>query len=1107
VDEDSLNRHLSYNRKCSRADLEATDKLSVLVPETNISQPRNNQLFQGFGTLGSGITIGEDDGRSSHQGNLVNYVNAFDLHKLHQMQTSLAPGEVRKMFYTTSLTKDVQGKMHKEFAVISVLRDSNCSQTTQPVAVINVNNDGDTSYIAQLPAPAGLQEEATNMQMPPPDNVDNGDLSNSLPPPEFELGGYYDSSSADEYGAEQGDDDEDPLEVDDISAVDENAASESNNNICHTCHHASPELDSLVDLYMLLDRRGVPNSLFDEISKWAWLNVHTFGRTPPMKRKVVVEQVFRHVRGDKYKDFMNPTQEVLRLSTGRHVAITYFPLEMMIRDMLGNSTLMEKDNLLFSDYKDPSNGVTPLNTPVCYGEVNSGSWWKEAMRHDCTGPNDILWPLIMFIDGMKVDNIAGKLKLEPVTFTFSRFKRWVRNQDNAWRTWAYMEDVKEPLFNEEDTPSITAKDRLQEYHDILGFLMKDLKRVQEKGIKWTLDFGEDGCHEVVLRFPLQFIIGDCEGHDKLVGRFKGHGQNIKGLCRDCDVPTSCSDDQQWECRFFCEHDLQNMTQEELRSYSFHKINNGFEGVSCGGCILGIRGCLNPEILHLFKAGHCEWVFDGFVFSLSSKVSEATKKVCPFIVNMNRGQSDRSFPNLGTFRDGIIKAQGVVLQGHEKHARLFFLYLMLCCSDFIRLLHITSKKGTEYDLSFYSDFLLMLEHCLGFYEWTMKREHSSATIIGEDGTTGTSIAQKSIRRYMFLLKNACPREEMRKNYKMTKFHQTLHLVPLIARHGSLRNTDSSRPESMAKGNVKDPASHTQRVSSLLSFQTGKRYMESLTFREFKRLKSEMGYDSTGTPYISKSTDERNDLDNHSVTHNNDSSNIFLGGTRFSISLDVDQPEGHYDVSINWKGKGQTPLRSFDISLVQTLGQRLFGAKDGGIVCDSEVPGCTAVQFDNITYNAHPLYKNDHPWHDWVYIKWDGYADPLPARIEMFFDLTNSEISNVDVNDELEPDADGNDQHHHRGFNHIFLEQTIYAVVWSAKSDTLSAAKTTDFHLPMNLGSRIELEEYRRIVPVSSFWKPCFGMLNMCGLSANFNNTAFVLKDRSDWADFFLSPTEY
>jgi hypothetical protein len=33
VDQDSLNRHLSHNRPCSRADVEATDKLSILAPD------------------------------------------------------------------------------------------------------------------------------------------------------------------------------------------------------------------------------------------------------------------------------------------------------------------------------------------------------------------------------------------------------------------------------------------------------------------------------------------------------------------------------------------------------------------------------------------------------------------------------------------------------------------------------------------------------------------------------------------------------------------------------------------------------------------------------------------------------------------------------------------------------------------------------------------------------------------------------------------------------------------------------------------------------------------------------------------------------------------
>jgi hypothetical protein len=1047
-----------------------------------------------MGALGVGISPGGELGVPSHQGNLVNYVNAFDMHNLHQLHTSLVPGEVKKSFYTTSLSKDANGKLHKEFTVVSIIQDTDSpkviSQETSESKVMTSGLDNQT-----VTGDENLHNSSCDISQ----EEDDG---NNLPPPDdFEAWGY---SSSEESHPQDTADEPFENEVNDMHPNDTGINNHNQSIKQHTCDHASPELTCLVDLYLLLDKRGVANSLFDEITKWAWLNTHTFGRAPPMKRKVVVDKVSRHVHGPRYKTFMTPRQDILRLSTGRHVALTYFPLEQMIKDMLSNSTLMEKENLLFPNYRIPTEECTVSDEPVPYGEVNSGTWWKKAVRHECKGPRDVLWPLILFIDAMKVDNLSGKLKLEPITFTFSRFKRYVRNQDNAWRTWAFMEDVKQTLHTGEgNCHAMTPKERLQEYHDILSFLMNDLKRIQENGIKWTLDFGEDGQHEVVLRLPLQFIVGDCEGHDKLAGHFKGHTMTIKGLCRDCDIPTTNSDDERWFCRFFTEQEIKNMTEEELRSYSFHNINNGFEGVSCGGCRLGLRGALNPEVLHLFKAGHCEWIFDGFVYSLSSNVSEQTKSVCKFLVNMNRGQSDRQYPFIGTFHDGIIKPQGTNLQGHEKHARLFMIYLMLCCSDFVRVLDANAKRGSEYDISFYSEFILLLETCLGFYEWTMKREHDPNTIIGGDGTVETSVAQISVRYYMFLLKNICPREVMNKNFKMTKFHQTLHLVPLIAHHGSLRNTDSSCPESMAKGNVKDPASHTQRVGSRLSFQTGKRYIESLTFREFKRLRTEMGYETGGSPYISKDTEEYSILHSRQSSNVNDDADLFTGGTKFSISLDVDQPEGQYDVSIVWKCNGATPLRSFDNNLLQSLGRRLFGAKDGGVISDSEVPGFTSLKIDTVTYNAHPLYKNDHAWNDWVYLSWDGYPDPIPARIEMFFDLTNSEIADVDISVTMQRHQNGDDEVDDMAFRHVFLEQTVYAVVWSAQSLTFPAEKDTDYHLPLKLGYRVQLETFRRIIPINAFVRPCYGMLNMCGLNADFDNTAIILHDRAEWSDTFLT----
>lgn len=201
-----------------------------------------------------------------------------------------------------------------------------------------------------------------------------------------------------------------------------------------------------------------------------------------------------------------------------------------------------------------------------------------------------------------------------------------------------------------------------------------------------------------------------------------------------------------------------------------------------------------------------------------------------------------------------------------------------------------------------------------------------------------------------------------------------------------------------------------------------------------------------------------------------------------------------------------MKGFDDNLLQTLGKCLFPASDGGVVRNTEVPGFTSVQIDNITYNAHPFFKNDHTWKDWVYIKWDGYPEPIPARIDMFFDLTECEISNRNMSESMNEEEHNRETRENRGFLHVYPKQEIYAVIWSAKSLTLTDDKETDYHLPLNLGYRVELEEFRRIIPVSAFFKPCFGMLNMCGLPGEFDNTAFVLKDRSKWADFFLDSEE-
>jgi hypothetical protein len=146
-------------------------------------------------------------------------------------------------------------------------------------------------------------------------------------------------------------------------------------------HGGSPQLDCLADLYSMLDKRGVANTLFDDIVQWAWLNGPSFGRNPPMKRKVVIDKVFRHVRGENYKQYMAPHQKIVKLSTGRHVAVTYFPLENMIKDLLCNSTLMKADHLLLDDRNYVNNN--PDQMDLSLGDVDSGSWWKTDTETEC----------------------------------------------------------------------------------------------------------------------------------------------------------------------------------------------------------------------------------------------------------------------------------------------------------------------------------------------------------------------------------------------------------------------------------------------------------------------------------------------------------------------------------------------------------------------------------------------------------------------------------------------------------------------------------------------------------------------------------------------------
>jgi hypothetical protein len=99
VDEDSLNHHLSQNRRCSHADIDATDKLSILAPDPDYAK-----------RLKSGMPPDKtiDHTHISYvnmlnhlEGNLVNVANVMGMQAMHQVNTSLHPDPSSMTFIIT----------------------------------------------------------------------------------------------------------------------------------------------------------------------------------------------------------------------------------------------------------------------------------------------------------------------------------------------------------------------------------------------------------------------------------------------------------------------------------------------------------------------------------------------------------------------------------------------------------------------------------------------------------------------------------------------------------------------------------------------------------------------------------------------------------------------------------------------------------------------------------------------------------------------------------------------------------------------------------------------------------------------------------------------
>lgn len=787
-------------------------------------------------------------------------------------------------------------------------------------------------------------------------------------------------------------------------------------------------------------RKGM--SLYTDILDWATTNADALqdmkmlGQSPNIF-KMLEEQFF----GDA-QEYFQPRTRTMVFSTGRRASVTTFSFIGAIVDLL-----LEGNKIHTRDFDYEAQDANVLD------DVQSGTWWENAMRHVCRNdPSRKLLSLIFFIDSVVIGDYQ-KLSQIPVMFTLSCFSREERKRRSAWRVAGYIDYENNLAFN----TNIAAKEKNIEFHEALKVIFAELAVIQKKGFQWKLKTADDKHETFTIHLEIQHIIADVEGADPICGRRKGHLSHMHGRARDCDVTFDDVDDPMHQCSFFRQEEMIYQTDEAtLNARSFHYIPNPFyKFLSFGADPSGVFGCTPTECLHQFDQGLCVYVSTLVYEMLSLKAVQLLNSACAYICSSNILQSERDVPNISAFRNGFESVSK--LKGEERFARVFILYLVLSCSEFVKYIVQTSpKQRTSFSVDDWQSVYTILEDTL-ILRTFLKQGKVRKNILKAGRNGRDSTLQKFIRKYMQNLKNHLPRQEGN-GWKLIKFHQLLHIVPNILKHGSSLNTDSSIPEGFGKDFAKELARRTRRRTLTLGKETASRYFELLL--------------------IDKATRKLNATTTDGANAQTTSDNVYDYGSRFKLI----SSEPYLIWSTPNKKVQSAQLLSFPEQLLQFIVARLYYSNDGGKVNPSlKIPGFTEFRKDGNIFRAHPCFNGIKPWYDYCFIDWGEGIGCKPALINMFIDLRE-----VPIIEQTNP----------------FLRNEVYAIIQSVSDDEFSYdAVGRTFHLKSRLGTRYGLERQRRIVEVASIHSPAFVRPNDIGKIDGelhyYDNTIIQLKSKADW----------
>ena len=898
-----------------------------------------------------------------------------------------------------------------------------------------------------------------------------------------------------------------------------------------------------IKLYKMLSKADAPKYLFEQIQRWAIKYCDVFVKAKKAtKRKTFIKSIGERIYSEDVYKSLCPKKCNLVLPRLGQIPIVTFSLMGSIVSLLTNKSLMKEENLLL-DSKNPLKKPSLSNT---FNDVNSGWWYQKTVNTYCTNNNDLLLPIILFIDGSNIDK-SGRLSAEPVSMTLGIFNRDTRNKPEAWRTLGFIESLEHKVVDDEIKIN-KQLGKINDYHAILGMILKEMKNLQGKsgGFHWNLSM-RNTSYDVVFKVVLQFIIGDCKGNDYLCGRFGSHNKATNGFCRDCKVKFEESDNPNHQCTFINNYDVSNQTSESLRHLGFHKVCNAFDSISFGESNRGIYGATPSEPLHAFKLGLCKYLYEGFKEHSPPTTRTLIDKMLKRLINNTRYGSIVNLPSISVLQNGLDGCG--TMTAEDQLARVIGIFITLSDPSILKSLaeddryekKTDSAAPTRCDAMGFNkacDWFQLFERSIIYHSWLYSESHDIKDILstneyktyieqtrtnvvrGEDETIYNNESQSdngsnsdsdseeeskamlAVREYLSCYKETLCRTKGN-GMKIVKFHQQLHNTRQIYKDGSLLNIDGGRCEGNSIQNLKKPGKLTQKRSRSLSQQVADNIMSDQVISDACMVLDDI-----------MDTEHRNE--NYDKEEGQIISDGISRGSKYYIRLVnpdqiINNPD-QIDVSLEWKGK---KYRFDQIEICQGLARRLFlNIKKFGrcLHRNSVVEGFTEYYKDGYAFRCHPQYRNGEEWMDWATLRWetnDGY-EYVPAKICMFLNLENTHImskvehqefcSNFEENpyDEIIVD-DGNNNDDDEEYN---LTRSKFVLVQSCfMHDEYKDPNPSQYHVESDIAERFFLEDCVRLMPIE-----CINGPANCIHVGNRENEIVCLQQQENWKDYFYTEND-